>query len=57
LGTPRFPRVKVDVPEAEADLASAELFDLGATGIEVRDATTLDKGTEGKETLVASFDD
>jgi ribosomal protein L11 methyltransferase len=57
LGTPRFPRVIVDVPEDLADLASGELFDLGATGIEVRDATTLDRGEAGKETLVASFDD
>jgi ribosomal protein L11 methyltransferase len=57
MSTPRFPLVLVDVPESEADLASARLFDLGATGLEVRDATTLVKGKEGKETLVASFED
>jgi ribosomal protein L11 methyltransferase len=55
--TPRFPVLVVDVPEAEADLASAELFELGATGIEVRDATTLRKAEAGRETLVASFAD
>jgi ribosomal protein L11 methyltransferase len=57
VGTPRFPLVIVDVPEAEADIASAELFELGATGLEVRDATTLERGKEGAQTLVASFED
>jgi ribosomal protein L11 methyltransferase len=57
LGTPRFPLVIVDVSEDEADIASAKLFELGATGLEVRDATTLDKGKEGAQTLVASFED
>jgi ribosomal protein L11 methyltransferase len=54
---PRFPVLVVDVSEADADLASGTLFDLGATGIEVRDATTLEKGQEGRVTLVASFED
>lgn len=53
---PRFHSVLVDVDEAEADVASSVLFDLGATGIEERDATTLTKGAHGKVTLVASFD-
>jgi ribosomal protein L11 methyltransferase len=57
LVTPRFPVVIVDVSEDEADLASFELFERGATGIEVRDATTLAKGKEGSQTLVASFAD
>jgi ribosomal protein L11 methyltransferase len=57
MDTPRFPLVLVDVSEPESDLASSMLFDLGATGIEVRDATTLLKGKEGGETLVASFED
>jgi ribosomal protein L11 methyltransferase len=59
LALPRFPILIVEVSEAESDLASAELFALGATGIEVRDATTLDKGEAkaGSETLVASFAD
>jgi ribosomal protein L11 methyltransferase len=57
VGTPRFPILIVDVSETDADLASARLFDLGATGIEVRDATTLQKGKAGRETLIASFAD
>jgi ribosomal protein L11 methyltransferase len=54
---PRFHQVLVDVDEAEADAASGILFDIGATGLEERDATTLAKGAHGKVTLVASFDD
>ena len=54
---PRFHLVTVDVDEEEADAASGILFDVGATGLEERDATTLAKGTHGKVTLVASFDD
>jgi ribosomal protein L11 methyltransferase len=52
---PRFPFVHVDVSEDEADTASSLLFDLGAQGVEERDATTLVKGAAGKVTLVASF--
>ena len=53
---PRFPFLLVDVEEADADEASALLFELGAGGVEERDATTLVKGTPGKRTLVASFE-
>jgi ribosomal protein L11 methyltransferase len=56
-GEPRFHQVLVDVDEDEADAASGILFDIGATGLEERDATTLAKGAPGKVTLVASFDD
>jgi ribosomal protein L11 methyltransferase len=52
---PRFPFVAIDVPPDDADLLSAELFELGAQGVEERDATTLVKGAAGKVTLVASF--
>jgi len=45
------------VDEDDADAASGVLFDLGATGLEERDATTLAKGAPGKVTLVASFED
>jgi ribosomal protein L11 methyltransferase len=55
VAEPRFHSVLVDVDEGEADVASGILFDLGATGIEERDATTLTKGASGKVTLVASF--
>jgi ribosomal protein L11 methyltransferase len=54
---PRFPQLLVDVDEAEGDAASGVLFDVGASGIEERDATTLARGAPGKVTLVASFDD
>lgn len=54
---PRYPFVRVDVPEEVADEASGLLFELGALGVEQRDATTLSKGAEGSVTLVASFPD
>lgn len=53
---PRFPFLLVDVDEADADEASALLFELGAGGVEERDETTLVKGTVGKRTLVAAFE-
>jgi ribosomal protein L11 methyltransferase len=52
---PRFPLVLVDVDPAEVDEASERLFELGAEGVEERDATTLVKGPAGKVTLVGSF--
>jgi ribosomal protein L11 methyltransferase len=50
----RFPFVAVDVEADDADVLSSTLFDLGAQGVEERDATTLVKGAAGKVTLVAS---
>ena len=53
---PRYPFLHVDVPEEDADLVSATLFELGAEGVEERDAGTLSKGAkEGHVTLVAAF--
>ena len=53
---PRFPFLLLDTTEGdEADEMGALLFDLGAQGVEERDATTLVKGVAGKVTLVASF--
>jgi ribosomal protein L11 methyltransferase len=57
VAEPTFHQVLVDVDEADADAASGVLFGLGATGLEERDATTLARGTAGKVTLVASFED
>jgi ribosomal protein L11 methyltransferase len=54
-GEPRFPFVAIDANEEEVDLLSSTLFELGAQGVEERDATTLVKGAPGKVTLVASF--
>ncbi len=54
---PRFPFLHVNVSPEDADWASSELFDLGASGVEERDETTLKKTeTTGKVTLVASFE-
>ncbi len=56
---PRYPYVHVTVPADDADLVSAELFELGAQGVEARDATTMlrGEGDEASATLVASFGD
>jgi ribosomal protein L11 methyltransferase len=54
---PRFPFLHVNVSPEDADWASSELFDLGASGVEERDETTLKKTeTTGLVTLVASFE-
>lgn len=53
---PRYPYVHVDVTPEQADELSGLLFELGAEGVEERDATTLAKNAaEGKVTLVAAF--
>jgi ribosomal protein L11 methyltransferase len=57
MSEPRYPYVAVDVGADDADEAGALLFELGAQGVEERDATTLVRGAAGKVTLVASFDD
>ncbi len=52
---PSYWFVAIDVAKKDADLTSAELFDLGAEGVEERDEGTLVRGAAGKATLVASF--
>lgn len=47
----------MEVPEDDVDEASALLFELGATGVEERDSSTLDKPTRDGVLLVAHFDD
>lgn len=54
---PRYPYVAVDVTDDDADAASGRLFELGAQGLEQRDATTLVRGAGARVTLVASFED
>jgi ribosomal protein L11 methyltransferase len=55
--TPRYPQVSIDVAREDSDEASSFLFDLGASGVEERDETTLLSGSSpGKVTLVASFE-
>jgi ribosomal protein L11 methyltransferase len=57
VSEPRYPYVVVDVAAGEADEAGALLFELGAQGVEERDATTLVRGAAGKVTLAGSFED
>lgn len=55
---PSYPHVHVDVSEEQAELVALELFELGASGLERRDQTTLAEPVRGEGvTLVASFDD
>ena len=56
MSQPRYPFVAVDVSEDEAEEAGALFFELGAQGVEQRDATTLVRSVAGKVTLVASFE-
>ena len=58
MSEPRYPYLHVAVPSADVELASSALFELGALGIEERDASTLLKSA-GPDTslLVASFAD
>lgn len=56
MQTPRFPFVLVDVTADDLDDVTAELFALGADGVEERDHTTLARPRcEGLTTLSASF--
>jgi ribosomal protein L11 methyltransferase len=52
----RYPFLVVSTPANRADELGALLFELGASGVELRDDTTLDKGPGGgMVSLVASF--
>jgi ribosomal protein L11 methyltransferase len=54
----RYPYLHLDVSAEDVELASLELFELGAQGIEERDQTTLLPSAAGSaSTLVASFAD
>jgi len=57
MNTPRYPYVHVDVAGEEVEEVSYLLWELGAQGVEERDATTLQRGAAGEVTLVASFVD
>ena len=54
---PRYPFVHVEASPEDADVVSSFLFDLGATGVEERDESTLVANPAGSVLLVASFDD
>ncbi|HMI89734.1 MAG TPA: 50S ribosomal protein L11 methyltransferase, partial [Polyangiales bacterium] len=57
MSEPRYPYVHLIVSEDDSELASSELWDLGAQGIEERDGSTLIASEPGTLTLVASFAD
>jgi ribosomal protein L11 methyltransferase len=57
MSEPRYPYVHLIVGEDESELASSELWDLGAQGVEERDGSTLITSAPGAITLVASFAD
>ena len=59
MSTPRYPYVHVSVTAEEVEEVSYLLWELGALGVEERDATTLNRGEQGgaEVTLVASFAD
>ena len=58
MSEPRYPYLHVDVTAEQLDAVSSALFDLGALGIEERDATTLLRSeANAQSTLVASFED
>jgi ribosomal protein L11 methyltransferase len=56
MSEPRYPYVHVEVAPEEVEEVSYLLWELGALGLEERDATTLNKSEAGV-TLVASFAD
>jgi ribosomal protein L11 methyltransferase len=56
MSEPRYPYVHVDVASDEVEEVSYLLWELGALGVEERDASTLIKSEAGV-TLVASFED
>lgn len=55
MSEPRYPYVHVPVSAEEVDEVSYLLWELGALGVEERDATTLNRASEGV-LLVASFE-
>jgi ribosomal protein L11 methyltransferase len=59
MSEPSYPYVHVDVALNDVELVASELFDLGALGLEERDASTLLPSAAGAQatTLVASFAD
>ena len=56
MSTPRYPYVHVHVAPENVEAISDRLWILGASGIEERDATTLEKSTRETTLLIASFD-
>ncbi len=60
MSEPSYPYVHVDVSAELSEIASDLLFELGASGVEERDATTMQRAgslPEGYVTLIANFAD
>lgn len=57
MSEPRYPFVHVDVDQDDSETVASALWDLGATGVEERDASTLAKAGEGRVILVGAFED
>lgn len=53
---PRYPFVHVDVDLDDSETVASALWDLGATGVEERDQSTLAKAEEGRVILVGAFE-
>ncbi|MGB5811442.1 MAG: 50S ribosomal protein L11 methyltransferase [Polyangiales bacterium] len=54
----RHPFVRVFLPADQVEMIGLRLWELGATGLEQHDQTTIVRGTDpGRTTLTASFDD
>ena len=56
MAEPVYPTLHVDVEAAQLELVQDRLWELGATGLEERDGTTMDRGAADAITLVAHFD-
>ena len=54
---PRYPFLAVDVPASLAEVAVEQLFQLGASGVEQRDTTTLVRGAQSRGATVVPFAD
>lgn len=55
--TPQYPCVHVAVPAEDAELVADRLWELGTTGVEERDPTTIERGSDADVTLVGHFAD
>ena len=54
---PVYPFLAVDLPASLAEVASEKLFEMGATGVEQRDTTTLVRGAQSTEGAAVPFAD
>ncbi|MEZ4287313.1 MAG: hypothetical protein R3A47_04025 [Polyangiales bacterium] len=56
MDQPRYPFVHADVSADDSEFVAWKFWELGATGVEERDSSTLAHASEGSEvTVVAAF--